>query len=249
MFIDQRRSPPGAARLVSRPGTGHGARWVGALGLLALLGCGERPREREIAAEPKEVEGSIHWDAASAERFGIDHGSFMGNVPPGTGEGMAPGAGGAADVSASMAHGSSGLTWQAPEGWRQAAERPGRMVTFHIGPDDTTECYVTALAGDAGGVRANIDRWCRQMGAAPLQPEQFAALEVVRILGVDAPVVEVRGGYQGMSGEQVADAELIGAVAPLEERTLFVKLVGPREVVAGQRDAFLAFCKSLQPEQ
>ena len=71
----------------------------------------------------------------------------------------------------------------------------------------------------------------------------------MRILGVDAPVVEVQGGYQGMNGEQVSDAELIGTVVPLDGRTLFVKLVGPRAVVAEERDAFLAFCKSLQPEQ
>jgi hypothetical protein len=219
---------------------------VSGVGLLVLVGCGERPREREIA-EPVEIEGSMPAEASSAERFGIDHGAFAGTAEAPPTNAATSGAGG--DVAASMAHGASGLTWQAPEGWRQAPERSMRIVTFHVGPDDTTECYVTSLSGDAGGARANIDRWCGQMGAKPLTSDQFGALELVRVLGVDAPVVEVQGGYQGMNGEQVADAELIGTVVPLDGRTLFVKLVGPRAVVAEERDAFLAFCKSLQPEQ
>jgi hypothetical protein len=223
---------------------------VGGVGLLLLLGCGERPREREMA-EPAEVEGSIPAEASSAERFGIDHAAFAGGAAPGPespGGGMSSATQGA-DVSASMAHGASGLVWQVPEGWREAPPRPVRIVTFHIGPDDRTECYVSSLAGDGGGVRANIDRWRGQMGAKPTTTEEFAALESVRILGVDAPLVEVHGGYQGMNGEQIADATMLGAVAPLEGRMLFVKLVGPSAVVAAERDAFLAFCKSLQPEQ
>lgn len=249
--MDDRRSLRGAPRplLIGS---------VGGVGLLALLGCGERPREREMA-EPVEVQGSLPADTSSAERFGIDHGAFAGTAQPApkatdgdtggaTGEAL-PGVAQGTDVAASMAHGASGLTWQVPEGWRQAPPRPVRVVTFNLGPDDQTECYVSSLGGDGGGVRANIDRWRGQMGAKKMTSEEFAALETVRILGVDAPVVEVHGGYQGMNGEQIADATMLGALAPLEGRMLFVKLVGPSEVVVAQRDAFLAFCKSLQPEQ
>jgi hypothetical protein len=221
------------------------------LGLLAALwGCGERPREREIA-EPREVEASLELDATSAERFGMDPADFMGSAhPPIEPEGSSSATSGApADVAGSMAEGSSGLRWQVPEGWRQAPPKPVRIVTFHVGPDDRTECYVSSLSGDGGGVRANIDRWRGQMGAKPSTPEEFAALETVRILGVDAALVEVHGGYQGMNGEQIADATLLGAVAPLDGRILFVKLVGPSEVVAAEREAFLAFCRSLEPEQ
>jgi hypothetical protein len=250
MFMDDHRSLAGAPRRLLCP-AGIGRRGlVSGLGLLALLGCGERPREREMA-EPVVTQGSLPAETSSAERFGIDHGAFAGAGQPGPaapGGAMGSGAQGS-DVAGSMAEGASGLVWQVPEGWRETPPRTLRIVNFHVGPDDRSECYVSSLAGDGGGVRANIDRWRGQMGAQPSTPEEFAALESVRLLGVDATLVEVHGAFQGMNGEQIADATMLGAVAPLEGRVLFVKLVGPSAVVAAERAAFLAFCQSLQPEQ
>lgn len=236
--------------------------------LAALLGaaCDQRPRTRDIGAPEQVVAGAdrVEWDVSSAERFGMDPAAFtMGSG--GSGEVSAPsveesmdtrpvGPAANPDITGSMARGPSGLVWQAPPGWRPQPDRAARVVTFHLGPESdegserVTECYVTRLAGVAGGVQANIDRWCRQMGAPPLTPQEFEGLPRIGVLGVDAPVVEVDGSYTGMNGESVPEARLIGTVIPLAGSTLFVKLTGPREVVAGERDAFLSFCRSLREE-
>ena len=39
---------------------------------------------------------------------------------------------------------------------------------------------------------------------------------------------------------------LIGVICPLEERAVFVKMVGPMRSVQGERSAFLEFCESLE---
>lgn len=234
-----------------------------ALALLTVLlgtACTQEPRTRDIGAPEQVVAGGdrVQWDVSSAERFGMDPHAFgMGAAAPSLDDSMdARPVGPAAnqDITGSMARGPAGLVWQAPAGWRLQPDRTARVVTFHLGPetaedtDQVTECYVTRLAGVAGGVQANIDRWCRQMGAPPLTPQEFEALPMIGVLGVDAPVVEVDGSYTGMNGESVPDARLIGAVIPLAGSTLFVKLTGPREVVSEERDSFLAFCKSLREE-
>lgn len=141
----------------------------------------------------------------------------------------------------------SGLIFVAPAEWRPAPARPLREVTFHAGERAEVECYVAVLGGDGGGgVRSNLDRWRAQMGQAPLAAEELAELEHVPALGVRAVLIEVAGDYRGMGGEQVDGGMLLGAVALLEGRTVFVKLIGPAGAVALERERFRAFVTSLE---
>jgi len=228
-----------------RPRGRQGARRIAALAL-ALTACGQSRAVEPVAPS----EGSA--GAPSAHPGGDPAlGLPPGHPPIGAGSGApaADGAPAAAAIAATMTQGANGLAWQAPPGWRRAPERAMRVVTFQAGPEEeAAECYVSEISGDAGGVEANIARWCGQMGAPALSAAELDALPRVPILGLDAPLVEVAGSYRGMGGEQVPDALLVGAVVPRGAGTLFIKLTGPRALVESQRDAFLAFCKSLHEE-
>ena len=161
----------------------------------------------------------------------------------------APAADAAATASVADARGSTGLAWTAPEGWRRAAERPMREVSFTVDPDGLTECYVSVLGGDGGGLFANVERWLRQMGQPPLSAEQLAALERFPMLGDEALLVEARGPFEGVDGERVEDASLLGAACLHAGRAVFVKMVGPRASVESQRAAFREFCSSLRLDE
>ena len=180
--------------------------------------------------------------AASFHEDHSDHNHGASDAGADPHAGLDPGA----DIGAGLAPGpSGGLTWTAPEGWRQSAPRAMRDVTFKLGPDDQTECYVSQLGGGAGGAFANINRWRGQMGQTSLSQHEFAALETIDMLGGTGTLVEVSGSFTGMSGEQVGDAALLGTVCPLPGRVVFVKLIGPQDVVTAARTDFIAFCKSL----
>lgn len=140
----------------------------------------------------------------------------------------------------------TGLGWTAPAGWLRAPERSMRVVTFHTDESSTAECYVTVLGGDGGGVGDNVNRWREQLGAPRLDASELDGLERIDVLGVEAVLVEAVGAYSGMSGERVPEAALLGAVASLPDRTLFVKLVGEREAVHAAGPAFREFCRSLE---
>lgn len=174
------------------------------------------------------------------------------------GHGDEPGASAGLAAAPSAAGGEEhggGFVWEAPGSWRRAPERMMRVVTYHVGSatpgsgEEQAECYVVVLAGDGGGAFANVNRWCSQMGAAELSRAEFEALERVPMLDGEGLVVEVAGHYEGMSGEKVADALLLGAIRELGGSSVFIKLVGPAEVVTPERDAFLAFCRSLRSER
>jgi len=149
------------------------------------------------------------------------------------------------DPAAMAGMGSSGgsgrLTWKDPEGWTRAADRPMREVTHVVGD---AECYVTILGGTGGGLEANINRWCDQMGAPAKTVDEVAALPRIPFLGTQAIVVEIPGAYSGMGDENVPEALLLGAVCMLGDASVFVKMTGPRDTVEAEREAFLAFCRS-----
>ena len=141
------------------------------------------------------------------------------------------------------------LAWDIPERWREGPERPLRDANF-VHPDaESWECYLTVLPGPAGGAAANINRWRDQMGQAPLDATAIADLPTVPMLDGDAKVIEIVGDYTGMQGPTVPDAKLLGAVLELPEFTVFVKMTGPADLVAAEREAFETFCRSLRVEQ
>jgi hypothetical protein len=142
-------------------------------------------------------------------------------------------------TSVSDAHGmtdtAAGFTFTSPAGWRRAPDRPARAFTLFAGAGEGLECYVTTLGGDAGGSLANVNRWRGQIGLSGITQVELAGLPTVKLIGRDAPLVECEG----------TKASLIAIASNGADRSVFVKMSGPRELVKEQRAAFLAFASSL----
>lgn len=157
----------------------------------------------------------------------------------------APGGDAAAGASSAAAvqpgnRSASGYEWTPPEGWKRGPEKSMREITYLVGDGAEAECYVTVLGGSGGGMLANINRWCGQMGHTPLTESDLAKLERITMLGTQATLVELeRDGSSSGSAEY-----LLGAVCLLPEHSVFVKMTGPRALLVQERAAFQAFCKS-----
>jgi hypothetical protein len=152
-----------------------------------------------------------------------------------------------ANGGATAAGSNAKLRWQAPTSWTQGPTRMMREVTYTT--PDGMDCYISVLAGEGGGIRANFDRWRGQMGAAPLSSEELAALERVPSLGATALLIEIAGSFEGMGGEKIDDALMLGAVIAQDDATVFVKLVAPTAVAQRERENFRAFVTSLELAQ
>jgi hypothetical protein len=140
------------------------------------------------------------------------------------------------------------LRWDAPEGWVRAGERPMRVVTYQPEDAPEAECYVTVLNGDGGGMERNLNRWREQMGMDPMMEADLAALPMIEVLGKQCPVLELTGDFTGMQGGTQEDQGMLGLVCLLDDQSVFVKMVGPKEAVHNARAGFEAFCKSLRLE-
>lgn len=152
----------------------------------------------------------------------------------------------AAATAASTSDDTALLRWAAPGDWVRGPERMMREVTYLTGESGRTECYISILGGDGGGIAANFDRWRGQMGREPLTSAELAALPRVDCLGTTAILIEIEGDFTGMGGQSLDGALMLGAVVSIDSRTVFVKLVGPRDEASAERDNFRAFLASLE---
>ncbi len=140
------------------------------------------------------------------------------------------------------------LQYQGPDGWSVGKGSSMRLVTFDVDGAPGTQCWVTPLAGDGGGVLANLNRWRGEMGQAAMTMDELGSLPELPVLSQSCRWLQVEGGYQGMGGEPTADALLFGVVVLQSNQALFIKMVGPKAVMQKQKANFQTFCSSLKEQ-
>jgi hypothetical protein len=133
-------------------------------------------------------------------------------------------------------------TWTVPADWKEGQLAQFLVAKFVIqgGGDATAAVNVSQLAGDGGGLLANLNRWRAQLGQTPLTEDDLAKLPTIDASGTKATLADITG-TDARSGKP---ARLIGVVLPLGGQTWFYKLMGDASVVAQQQDALIKFVQS-----
>ncbi|MHC4393155.1 MAG: hypothetical protein ACYS22_17825 [Planctomycetota bacterium] len=178
-----------------------------------------------------------------ASEHGHNHGSA-----PAEGGTPAAGAGPSAGPPAASANSAGGMSWTPPANWQRKPDRQMRVASF--APDGRTdiECYLTVLGGAGGGLDANLNRWLDQLGQKPLSAAEIQELPRANVLGIESPILEAEGAFTGMDGPKQGGFALLGTVVNLGQQTLFIKMTGPKEQIAAERENFTAFIGSLRLE-
>jgi hypothetical protein len=130
-------------------------------------------------------------------------------------------------------------TWTIPTGWQE-----GQLVQFLvakyviIGTDGAQAAVnVSSLAGDGGGLLANVNRWRGQLGLPSISEILSSSFDVT---GGTAQIVDM-SGTDAKTGKP---ARLVGILLPQNGRTWFYKLMGDENIVAQQKDALIRFVQS-----
>lgn len=140
------------------------------------------------------------------------------------------------------------IEWELPAGWQEGPVleqmRYATLITSDEGP--ALEVSVTFLEGRAGGVRANIDRWRRQLGLPPATDEDLA--QQLRPFETPTGVAYIVAitALANPNSPGTSDQRLLGAVYPLATGTWFLKLTGPVDDVQAQAAAFAQFALSVR---
>ncbi|MCZ7593321.1 MAG: hypothetical protein M5U15_14815 [Kiritimatiellae bacterium] len=184
-------------------------------------------RYREIATTPH-THAEQTSEATSMERAQAQMGGSDMNAP------------GAPAVSAAAV----AVHWTAPEGWVEQRGNPMRIATFLVG-SEKAECTLTAFPGTVGGIEENLQRWAGQINLRVSAGDlaKFARAPTAFKTEGDFPCLV----YDFASVAPDAEPSMLAAILPLDEQTLFVKLTGSRALLAEQKEAFTALCRSLRP--
>lgn len=180
----------------------------------------------------------------TAERFGItDTSSPSDKTRPSSGTQALD-----ASVTGDSTTVTSRIKWVPPVSWTQGEARPMRLATFFTNTQKDAECTVSVLAGKAGGVIPNLNRWRTQMGLAPLTEEETGQLASFDLLDSQATYMECVNTPSTADGQPADERMLLGVICPLGNETIFIKMTGPPASITVEKDNFMAFVKSFHFE-
>jgi len=124
-----------------------------------------------------------------------------------------------------------------PTHWQEQAPGSMQMARFVPKGEGQAEVSVAMLPGDGGGKLANVNRWRRQLGLAPIsEAELAAAVETRKIGDADGYWVDIQAPDSGR--RMIAVAVLRGA------ESWFYKLTGEAASVEREKPSFVQFVES-----
>ena len=94
---------------------------------------------------------------------------------------------------------------------------------------------ISIFPGETGGLRANLDRWRRQIGLGPVTDAELLQVQVpLDLPDTKATVVDMTGPEQ----------RIVVALVARGDSTWFIKLLGEKSAVGAEKSAFLEFVKT-----
>lgn len=129
------------------------------------------------------------------------------------------------------------FNWSVPADWK--AVPPGQMQVARFSvpgkSNEKADVFVSVFPGDTGGRLANVNRWRKQIGLAPVEEDGLASV-VSPLDPADSQAILVDMTNNGK--------RLVGAIVPRDGQYWFYKLLGDAGAVAPEKESFVAFAKS-----
>lgn len=126
------------------------------------------------------------------------------------------------------------LAWTPPAAWTAKPLGPMRRGSYAAGEADVS---ITQFAAATNPLLENLNRWRRQIGLAPLEQTDLPG-QTVAVAAGDLSFTTVDFTHSG--------SRVVGAILYRGDEAWFFKLSGPDAAVAAQKDAFIAFLKTVK---
>jgi hypothetical protein len=160
-------------------------------------------------------------------------------------------------VSMAMALLAAGLSFTAPDGWRQSpASSSMRVAEFTLpraaGDAEDAQLIVYYFGGSGGSVDANITRWIAQMQQPDGKPIRDAKRVTRTVNGLPVTLVDVAGTYIAETAPGASARHnkphfrLRAGVVDTPNGPYFIKLTGPEKTVTQWDHAYQQFVGSVR---
>ena len=144
------------------------------------------------------------------------------------------------DSARDQASPSGSVVWQAPADWKQ--KKAGQFLTAAYALPTGGRVTVSKLAGDGGGLAANINRWRSQVGLKPLAENEVAG-KPLKVVDSNEEMLL----FNLTSTLSAPDVEgILAGVLPLKTETWYFKFSGPVAVLRKSEGIFAKFLSSVR---
>ena len=156
---------------------------------------------------------------------------------------------GAANMPAATASGTISKEgqpdWQVPGSWKEIPGGQFLVAKFIVGGADGSQAAVnvSSSAGTGGGLAMNVNRWRGQLGLGQLSENEIDKMaKPLDVVSGKATLVDISGA-DVKTGQKT---RVLGVMVPQGQQTWFYKLMGPEQTVEANKEAFLAFVKTVK---
>jgi hypothetical protein len=129
--------------------------------------------------------------------------------------------------------------YKAPDHWQDRGSAPMVAQEWRVGEGELGDVVRITLSFAGGGLGANVNRWCGQVGLDAKSPDDLGAADI-ELDGKPAMLFDLVGESKSIVG---IVAQQDGPLA------LFVKAIGPAALVEKERENFLEFARTLKVNQ
>jgi len=135
------------------------------------------------------------------------------------------------------------VKWTPPDGWFPQPLSEMRLASFKVAGANASsaDVSVTAFPGEAGGLGPNLNRWRGQLQLPPLSDDQLSAIQRIDVDNAPTYLVDFQ-----TADKNPKPSRILGAVMQTSDRTWFVKMTGPPDLLEIQRQKFLDFVRSFR---
>lgn len=209
----------------------------------ALAACDDKKKEIQVYRVEREA------PADAIHQSGTRSGSAPAGMPAGA-EGADPHAGlSASQLSAVGTPAPVAVRDEAPTGWTRQPPNTLRLRSYRVDGEGgaMTDISLVTLRGARGHDAENLNRWREQLGLPPLDEAALKLTTLPVETGIGQGVmVELEGLAQG--ADPLKDGRMIGAIAAAGSDAWFFKMRGNDAVTAAQKEAFLAWLKTVKTD-
>ena len=134
--------------------------------------------------------------------------------------------------------------WKKPESWIESKGSSMRLATFQVPySSGYAELSVSEIGGDGGGIKANVNRWRKQLGLT----EQ----SISEINATANYYTNQLGEYSVFKiiNKENYDNAYVCAIMPFNDSTIFIKLYIPKVGIYDTENDFIDFCQSFSISQ
>jgi hypothetical protein len=141
----------------------------------------------------------------------------------------------------------------APASWKKVAPKSNIIQYEFQAPIDAKETARITVMSATGGIDANIKRWIGQFDGAKTED---AKIEKKTVGKTTVHMVEINGTYKESMGggpfapgpmKKMENYAMLASILELADgSTVFVKMTGPKSVVAAEREGFVKMLDGLK---